>query len=561
MRRRAGGARDALPGRSRLYRVSSAARSNAAEPHRVQPAVDDGPSRTSNPCAARSQHRPALRRAGGGADGGHLPRRQRSTSARPSTPPAAWATRLDRARAKLREGRSSSTGSRPARRRASTAAALDYSKMDEQPGDDPRPVFSFIGSAADHPAQVSCWITHTSERTHQIIRDALHRSPLYSGQIEGIGPRYCPSIEDKWCASPTRPATRSSSSPKAWPSPKSIRTGISTSLPFDVQLELVRQIAGFEHAHHPPRLRHRIRFLRSARAEGVAGNEGRRRPVLRRPDQRHHRLRGSCGAGPARRRQRRALRAGTTRGARAATRPTSACWSTTSSPTARPSRTACSPAAPNTGLQLREDNADAGLTRVARELAWSTTRAGTPFAQARGHRSRDRAPVRAVGRAEHRAGRAIARHIGVEVSREANAIDLLRRPELDYATLMRVPELGPAVDDARGRRAGRDRNQVRRLPRPPARGNRARGATKPPRFPPRSTTQVPGLSAEVRQKLERVRPQTLGQAQRIPGMTPAAVSCCCWCTWNAAGANARPDSHLAHHPSSRGLCAATAAAR
>ena len=135
----------------------------------------------------------------------------------------------------------------------------------------------------------------------------------------------------RWCASPRRPRTRSSSSPKAWTSHEIYPNGISTSLPFDVQLALVRSDPRLRaRAHHAPGLRDRVRLLRSARAEGLAGDQGGRRPVLRRPDQRHHRLRGSRRAGPARRRSTpRASCSGATPGRRAATRPTSACWSTT----------------------------------------------------------------------------------------------------------------------------------------------------------------------------------------------------------------------------------------
>src|SRR5690606_28545016 len=127
--------------------------------------------------------------------------------------------------------------------------SLDYTVMDEQPGDDPRPVFSFMGSHADHPAQVSCWITHTSERTHEIIRAALDRSPLYTGQIEGVGPRYCPSIEDKVVRVAEKASHQIFVEPEGLGVAEIYPNGISTSLPFDVQLELVRSIRGFGNAH------------------------------------------------------------------------------------------------------------------------------------------------------------------------------------------------------------------------------------------------------------------------------------------------------------------------
>src|SRR5690606_15534285 len=126
---------------------------------------------------------------------------------------------------------------------------LDYSVMEVQPGDDPRPVFSFMGSRADHPRQVPCWITHTSERTHEIIRGALHRSPLYSGQIEGTGPRYCPSIEDKVVRFADKASHQIFVEPEGLDVAEIYPNGISTWLPCDVQLELVHSIRGFEHAH------------------------------------------------------------------------------------------------------------------------------------------------------------------------------------------------------------------------------------------------------------------------------------------------------------------------
>ncbi|GIX34989.1 MAG: hypothetical protein KatS3mg126_0768 [Lysobacteraceae bacterium] len=127
--------------------------------------------------------------------------------------------------------------------------SLDFSQMEEQPGDDPPPVFSFLGSPADHPRQVSCWITHTTERTHAIIRAALDRSPLYTGQIEGIGPRYCPSIEDKVVRFADKPSHQVFVEPEGLDVVEIYPNGISTSLPFDVQLEMVRSIRGFERAH------------------------------------------------------------------------------------------------------------------------------------------------------------------------------------------------------------------------------------------------------------------------------------------------------------------------
>src|SRR5690348_3176183 len=127
--------------------------------------------------------------------------------------------------------------------------SIDFSGLEEQHGDDPAPVFSYLGNRAEHPRQVSCWITHTSERTHEIIRGALDRSPLYTGQIEGVGPRYCPSIEDKVVRFAEKPSHQIFIEPEGLDTFEIYPNGISTSLPYDVQLALVHSIPGFEHAH------------------------------------------------------------------------------------------------------------------------------------------------------------------------------------------------------------------------------------------------------------------------------------------------------------------------
>ena len=127
--------------------------------------------------------------------------------------------------------------------------SVDFSTCKEQPGDTPRPVFSFVGSPDDQPQQVSCWITHTTEKTHEIIRAALHRSPMYSGSIDGVGPRYCPSIEDKVVRFADRDSHQIFIEPEGLNTRELYPNGISTSLPYDVQLDLVHSIPGFENAH------------------------------------------------------------------------------------------------------------------------------------------------------------------------------------------------------------------------------------------------------------------------------------------------------------------------
>jgi tRNA uridine 5-carboxymethylaminomethyl modification enzyme len=404
---------------------------------------------------------------------------------------------------------------------------IDYSVLEAQPGDDPVPVFSYLGSAADHPRQVSCHITHTNESTHDVIRGGLGRSPLFTGVIEGAGPRYCPSIEDKVVRFADRDSHQIFVEPEGLDSCEVYPNGISTSLPYDVQLALVRSIRGFERAvitrpgyaieydfFDPRDLRPSLE-TRAISGLFFAGQ-----------------INGTTGYEEA-------AGQGIIAGLNAArfARGQEAWWprrheayigvlidDLVTRGTSEPYRMFTSRA--EYRLTLREDNADLRLTEAGRRLGMVDDRRWDAYCRKRDALERERARLQATWlQPAQLSDEAALRVFGQPLAREISLMEALRRPEVSYAALMALPGAGPGTDEPavaeqleiQARYAGYIQRQAEEIDRQ----SRHEAAELPPDL---DYGQVRGLSAEARQKLARHRPATVGQAMRISGITPAAIS-------------------------------------
>ncbi len=403
---------------------------------------------------------------------------------------------------------------------------IDYSVLEEQPGDDPTPVFSFLGSRAEHPRQVSCHIARTTVRTHDLIRAGLDRSPMYTGVIAGVGPRYCPSIEDKIVRFADRDSHQIFVEPEGLDTHEVYPNGISTSLPYDVQLEMVRSIRGFERAQltrpgyaieydyfDPRDLKPTLEtkplagLFFAGQINGTTGYEEAGAQGLLAGLNAAHRARDTEPWWPRRDEAYLGVLVDdlVTRGV------------------TEPYRMFTSRA--EYRLWLREDNADRRLTETGRRLGLVNDARWARYAAKRDDLERERTRLAEVSLVPGRVDdAAVAAALGAPLLRAASLAELLRRPEADYATLLRLAGETPHADaeiaqqlDIEAKYSGylnRQRLEIEQ--------HRRHEDTRLP--DDLDYGRVTGLSHEVRQKLANHRPSTLGEASRLSGMTPAAIS-------------------------------------
>ena len=405
------------------------------------------------------------------------------------------------------------------------ARSVDFTKMSEQKGDTPLPVMSYMGSVAQHPQQISCYITHTNANTHDIIQGGMDRSPLYTGVIDGVGPRYCPSIEDKVVRFAEKTSHQIFVEPEGLTTHELYPNGISTSLPFDVQINLVRSIVGFENAHitrpgyaieydyfNPQDLNYSLesRFIENlffaGQINGTTGYEEAAAQGLLAGCNAVLKLRGEEPWCPRRDEAYIGVLVD----------------DLISMGTLEPYRMFTSRA--EYRLLLREDNADLRLTEKGRELGLVSEERWVAFNAKRESIEVERQRLKTTfAQPESDVAVEINKHCANPLSREYSLFELLKRPELSYAILAELPG-AVSVDRAvaeqieiSAKYAGyidRQQDDIDRM-------QRHEQTVIPVDF---DYSAISGLSNELKQKLTETQPQTLARAARIPGVTPAAIS-------------------------------------
>ncbi|MBA1146651.1 tRNA uridine-5-carboxymethylaminomethyl(34) synthesis enzyme MnmG [Ectothiorhodospiraceae bacterium WFHF3C12] len=405
--------------------------------------------------------------------------------------------------------------------------SIDYGRLAEQPGDDPAPAFSYWGRTHPLPRQLPCHIAYTTEQTHELIRGALDRSPMYSGTIEGVGPRYCPSIEDKVVRFADKTSHQIFVEPEGLQTHEVYPNGISTSLPFDVQHALVRSIPGFENAHIT-RPGYAIEYDFFDPRDLRPSLETRYLPGLFFAGQ----INGTTGYEEA---AAQGLVAGINAAAQVAGREPFCprrdqayigvlIDDLITQGTLEPYRMFTSRA--EYRLQLREDNADLRLAPIARDYGLLGDEQWRAFEVKREAIERERRRLAdTLVRPEHLPVADAERVLGAPLKKEQRLFELLRRPEVSYAALMSLPGAGDGVTDPAVAQQveiqAKYEGYLQRQHQEVERASRYESVTLPDSL---DYAQVQGLSSEVREKLARHRPATVGQAGRIPGVTPAAIS-------------------------------------